>query len=221
MEVKVKWREAEGGFFTISSQLNYKDYRPFLDGSLNKSRFNELCLRQKEEEEGHCGLQFFIAEVTHGTMMYLVVVSGSNKGVGGGGGYGGVECHDDGEADDLRGLRSVADNKLRPDGCRQLQGLVFAVTGGAKIPGKDGVVGMVVGTGKNGNPVPVGGDVGIGNEGDWSVGIGKLPMFGSPGMFKRRRAMVASRLLERVRATRKHRMTSLLLDAISFVLCRL
>lgn len=98
------------------------------------------------------------------------------------------------------------------------------MVGGVKIPGKDGmvgVVGMVVGKGKNGIPdegdEPNGGNV-VGNAGVWSVGTGKLPpKLGRPGMFKRRRAAVAFMLLERVRATRKHVMTSLV-EAILFVL---
>ncbi|GJZ36318.1 hypothetical protein Tco_0582509 [Tanacetum coccineum] len=83
----------------------------------------------------------------------------------------------------------------------RLQGLVGVAMGGVKIPGKegiDGVVGMVVGNG-NMEPVPTDGlepnGGNVGKLGVWSVGIGKLlsPVLGSPGMFKRRRA---SRLLE-------------------------
>lgn len=86
------------------------------------------------------------------------------------------------------------------------------MAGGVKTPGKDGVVGMVVGKGKNGNPdegvEPNGGNVDKG--GVWSVGIGKLlPKLGRPGMFKRRRPVLDLMLLVRVRATRKHRMVSL------------
>lgn len=88
---------------------------------------------------------------------------------------------------------------------------MVAVTGGVKIPGNDGVVGIVVGKGEKGIPIegvaPNGGN--DDNGGVWNVGIGKLPpKVGSPGMFKRRRAAAVSMLMERARATRKHRMKS-------------
>ncbi|KAI3675830.1 hypothetical protein L1987_85426 [Smallanthus sonchifolius] len=92
----------------------------------------------------------------------------------------------------------LMETKTRTYGC-PLEGLVVVVVvaGGVKIPGKagtDGVVGVVVGKGKNGIPEegvePNGGKVD--NGGVWSVGMGKLPpMLGSPGMFKRRRLAAA------------------------------
>ncbi|KAK1440270.1 hypothetical protein QVD17_06095 [Tagetes erecta] len=90
------------------------------------------------------------------------------------------------------------------------QGLVVAVVGGVKTPGKDGVV---VGKGKNGIPdEPNGGNVDKG--GVWSVGIGKLPpRLGRPGMFKRRRLVVVALMLL-VMTTTKHRIMISLVEAM-------
>ncbi|KAI3715867.1 hypothetical protein L6452_22855 [Arctium lappa] len=109
------------------------------------------------------------------------------------------------EAGEMIGFLPADDLK-----CRRLHGPVVPSTGGVKIPVNVGVDGMVAGRGKLGSDgnIPVdevkGGNDGSGSEVAGVVGKAGTP--GKPGMVKRRRPMVVSRLPEKMRAAKREKM---------------